>query len=100
MNQAKLRKTRAALDALRRKGGVGARELQELATALGRTKFTGRGKEPTWINERFRQLRPISIPDHGNRDLKPGTKSNILTQLEEDLDAWSEEMKPDGDDDE
>ena len=101
MTRAKLRKLIAVHGALRRKGGVSARELQDLATGLGRTKFTGRGKEPTWINPELPELRPLSIPDHGNaRDLKIGTKNNILSQLQEDIDAWTLATQSEGEDDE
>ena len=94
MTATKLKKAHEAHEALRRKGGVSSREMQELASALGRTRFTGRGKEPTWINEQLPHLRPISIPDHGGgRDLKPGTKKSILTQLQQDLDAWAEKFE-------
>jgi hypothetical protein len=40
----------------------------------------------------FPDLWPLSIPDHGSRDLSRGTKNSILTQLEEDLLAWDEKI--------
>jgi hypothetical protein len=100
MTAAKLRKMKALHASLQRKGGVSASEVQELAVGLGRTKFTGRGKEPTWINASLTHLRPLSIPDHGGgKDLKVGTKNSILNQLQEDIDAWTLLIQPLGEDD-
>lgn len=95
MTPRKLEKLREDHSALRRQGGVKAADLQSLAAALGREQFGRRGKEPTWINRAIPELRPLTIPDHGGRDLKTKTKKSILDQLEEDLDAWEERV--DGD---
>jgi hypothetical protein len=65
--------------------------LQKFAGQLGR-RLASRGKEPTWVSDRFPQLRPLSIPDHGNRDVAPGTKNSILNQLEDDLNSWDEQL--------
>jgi hypothetical protein len=62
--------------------------LERFAKKLGRVHGSPRGKEPTWINERFPGLRPLSIPRHGGKDLAVGTKNSILNQLEDDLNAW------------
>jgi hypothetical protein len=70
-----------------RKTPQNARAIQKLAKALGRTKVT-RGKEPNWINLNFSTLPPVSIPDHGGKDLAIGTRSSILNQLEDDLTEW------------
>lgn len=61
MNQQKLDKLRKRLEELRKKGGIGSAELESLARALGRVPFK-RGKEPTWVNKIFSDLRPLSIP--------------------------------------
>jgi hypothetical protein len=49
-----------------------------------------RGKEPTFESEAFPNLRPLAIPNHKGRDMPRGTKNSILTQLEDDIDAWDE----------
>lgn len=41
----------------------------------------------------FPHLRPLSIPNHKGRDMAPGTRNSILNQLEEDADAWEEEIE-------
>jgi hypothetical protein len=45
-----------------------------------------------WESNEFPTLRPLSIPDHGNKDLAPGTQSSILNQLEDDIFAWDERL--------
>lgn len=62
-------------------------ELKKIAKGLGRV-VANRGKEPTFISTPFPQLRPLSIPSHGGRDLPFGTKRSILNQLEDDLAEW------------
>jgi len=86
MNRAKLNKLWFAVQQARR-SPQNAAALQKFAKQLGRRK-ENRGKEPTWTSDQFSDLRPLSIPDHGGRDLAPGTKNNILNQLEDDLIAW------------
>jgi hypothetical protein len=89
MDDRKLAKIRREIDSARQKG-VTARDLIRIATALGRREFGGRGKEPTFISTPFPHARPISIPKHGNKNLKPGTKKNILNDLEND---WLRHME-------
>jgi hypothetical protein len=89
MSRRKLRKLRQRLQALRmRVGNIESRELEKLARALGR-KRAERGKEPTFISTLLPQSRPLSIPHH-SATLKIGTASNILDQLEKDLDDLEE----------
>lgn len=57
--------------------------MEAIARSLGR-KQHDRGKEPTWINEVFPDLRPVSIPHHAS-DLNRFTAQSILDQLEQDL---------------
>ena len=83
MNRNKLRRLRQQLEALRQRGGVKARELKNLATALGRKRHK-RGSEPTWVSDIFPDSRPVSIPDHPG-DLNKHTARGILDQLEGDL---------------
>lgn len=83
MDERKLEKIRRDIDAARQKA-VTARDLIRIATALGRREFGGRGKEPTFVSEPFPRARPISIPKHGSKNLKPKTKRNILNDLEDD----------------
>lgn len=87
MNRRKINKLRQELAAFRR-SPQDARALENLATQLGRTRID-RGKEPVW-KSKFGNLRVVSIPHHGGRDIPVGTKNSILAQLEEDLDAWEE----------
>jgi hypothetical protein len=92
MNRTRLNKIRQRMEACRRRGGIGATELESLAQDLGRVK-SKRGKEPTWINERFPELRPVSIPHHGSRDLNRFTAGSIIDQLELDLERWEQDME-------
>jgi hypothetical protein len=69
-------------------------ELERVAGQLGR-KLVKRGKEPTWENENFPTLRPLSIPDHPG-DLANGTKNAILTQLDDDIIAWDDQLSNSG----
>lgn len=90
MNLKKLHRIRQAIETLRRRRGIKSKELEALARALGRTKYK-RGKEPTWINDAFKDLRPISIPHHSS---EPNiyTANNILDQLEIDLERIEESI--------
>ena len=45
-----------------------------------------RGKHPTWVSQVLSDAPPLSIPDHGGRDLNRHTAEVILDQLETDLD--------------
>lgn len=82
MDQKRLDKLRREIDKLRPKGDIKGRELRRLAEAVGR-KLSPRGKEPTWISERFPN-RPLSIPGHTK--VNRFTAMDILDQLEQDLD--------------
>ena len=90
MNRKKLKKLGQRLAELRR-ASPKAIALQRLAKQLGRRKVR-RGKEPTWENDHFLELRPLSIPDHGGKELPSGTKHSILNQLEDDLTSWDERL--------
>lgn len=90
MNVKKLKKIEIEMERMR-SGTASARDLEAVAIKLGRLK-SNRGKEPTWISKHFSNLRPVSIPHHGNKDLKHGTKNSILNDLEEDLFSWYEEI--------
>ena len=85
MNRRKLDKLKRELEQ-RRRSPQKAIALQSLAQRLGR-KRVKRGKEPMWESP-FIELYALSIPDHGGRDLAPGTKNSILNQLEGDILAW------------
>lgn len=93
MNRRKLDKLKRELEQLRRSPQK-AIALQSLAKRLGR-KRVKRGKEPMWESHEFAQLYPLSIPDHGGRDLATGTKNSILDQLEEDILCWEERIGDD-----
>ena len=69
--------------------------LIRLAKALGRIEDTKRGKEPTYISTEFLTLRPLSIPKHKGRDMRVGTKNNILVQLGDDVWCWDERLTND-----
>ena len=89
MSRKRIDKLRREIEGLRRKGGIKGRELQKIARATGR-KLGQRGKEPTWVSDRF-PSRPLSIPGHPG-DLNKNTAKDILEQLEQDLDEIEEEM--------
>ncbi len=89
MNREKLDKLRKRVEEFRKKGGIGSSELETLARALGRVP-SKRGKEPTWVNLTFPDLRPLSIPRHGSKDLNKYTANSILDQLELDIDKFEE----------
>ncbi len=78
MNRNKLAKLRKKLEALRKRGGVKSREVEDLAKALGR-KLHNRGKEPNWVNTELPNARPLSIPNH-TKDLKKGTLKSRLVE--------------------
>jgi len=89
MNREKLDKLRKRVEELRNKGGIRYSELESLARALGRVP-SKRGKHQTWVNQIFPELRPLSIPHHGARDLNRITANNILDQLEFDIEKFEE----------
>ncbi len=88
MNRRKLGKLRKELEQMRR-SPQNAAALQSLASRLERKLNTTRGKHPNWVSH-FDHLYPVSIPDHGGRDIPPGTKNQILNALEDDILAWDE----------
>ncbi len=90
MNRKKLNKLWRQIEGMR-KTSPKAFEIQKLAKQMGRKKVK-RGKEPTWESREFQDLRPLSIPDHGGKDLSPGVKNSILNQLEDDLICWDERI--------
>ena len=90
MNRKKLDKLRRTLEGLRRQSPK-ALEIQKVAKQLGR-KRVKRGKEPVWESLEFQHLRPLSIPDHGGRDLSPGVLRATVNQLEDDLNSWDERI--------
>ncbi|MCX6000410.1 MAG: hypothetical protein NTU41_12745 [Chloroflexi bacterium] len=92
MDKQKLNRITEKIQACRKRGGIRAAELESIARELGRAP-SKRGKEPTWVNERFRDLRPLSIPRHGSRDLNRYTAGAILDQLELDLERWEEAIE-------
>ncbi len=87
----KVRKLKNWLKALRQAGGIKSLEMEKFAKALGRKKSKV-GKEPTWINEKFPNLPPVSIPHH-SVDLNRFTAGGILDQLENDLEKLEMEEK-------
>jgi len=90
MKRNRLNKLWRQLDGLRH-SSVKALEIQKLAKQLGREKVK-RGKEPTWESREFQELRPLSIPDHGGKDLSPGVKYSVLNELENDVISWDERL--------
>jgi hypothetical protein len=89
MNRQKLDKIRKQVEELRKKGGIKSSELESLARALGRVRSM-RGKHPIWVNKTFPDLRPLSIPRHGSKDLNRITANIILDQLELDIEKFEE----------
>jgi hypothetical protein len=92
MDSKKLQKIRDTMGQLRQRRGIKSGELESLARMLGRV-LGNRGKEPTWVSVNFPGLRPLSIPRHGKKELNRFTASNILDQLEYDLDKFEENVK-------
>lgn len=90
MDAKKLGKILAELDAMRRRS-IRSADIKSVARALGRVEVN-RGKHRMWESSQFSWLRPLSIPDHGGRDLATGTKKAILDLLEEDVAAWDAEI--------
>jgi hypothetical protein len=89
MNKNKLNKIVRKIEQLKAgSANVHSKELIRVATKLGR-KLDNRGKEPTYVNEYFPKLKPISIPAECARF----TKLNVLTQLDDDIFQWYEEIK-------
>jgi predicted RNA binding protein YcfA (HicA-like mRNA interferase family) len=96
MNRKKLEKLRREIEQ-RRASPQKATAIERLARKLGRRKVK-RGSEPTWESD-LPGVYPMGIPHHGNKDLAPGTRNNILNQLEEqDLAAWEAKLSSNGHD--
>jgi hypothetical protein len=96
MNLKQLRIIRRDLEQIRANPvGRRSRELEGLATKLGREQFP-RGKEPTWIRKRDPALSPpLSIPNHG-KDLSTGTCRSIANALLDDCDEWEQFIQQNG----
>jgi uncharacterized Zn finger protein len=88
VNPKKLAKLKRDIGRLRQRlTTIKGRELESIATRLGRRLEGGKGKEPPWISDELPYRNPITIPRHGgNKDLRPKTAKNILEQFELDLD--------------
>jgi hypothetical protein len=94
MNLRKLAKLRRELDSLRRRiATIKGRELESIATQLGRRLDTQRGKEPYWVSDELPHRNPIGILRHGSKDFKPKTAKNIIYQFELDLDALEKKYR-------
>lgn len=93
MTAKKLGQLRAEVENLRRAKDVKSREMVSLAGRIGRKPYNKKGKEPTYIHPELPNRRPLSIPNHPT--LAPGTKNNILDDLEGDLDAYEEILNRD-----
>lgn len=96
MDKRKLGKLEKQLRQLRgRVGNIKPRELEKFARALGREADNTKGKEPTYKSTAFNDVRPVSIPHHGSKNLKPGTANNILDFLEGDIAKFREQLDDD-----
>lgn len=92
MDKKKLGKLRQQVQDLRLKRGIRSRELETLASKVGRKRHP-RGKEPTWVMEDPTLRRPpLSIPNHPG-DLKARTAESILDALEDDINALAERLE-------
>jgi hypothetical protein len=86
MDRKKLDKIRDEMEGMRRRM-VKPAEMQAVARQLGR-RLGKHGKHPNWESQMFTQLRPVSIPDHGGRDLSKTVRAGALDVLDEDVSAW------------
>jgi len=92
MNKKTLLALRKALAEAKRKPQT-ASDLEALARACGRRSRAG-GNHPIWISDRFPSHRPLPIGRHGgNPVVPPHAKKVILNGLEEDLEAWVEQVE-------
>jgi hypothetical protein len=100
MNLKNLRKIRQRLRELHLSPqGHKSGEFIAIATQLGR-KLDPRGKEPNYVREREPALSPpLSIPNHGGKDLKTGTARNIIAILLDDVDDWEIYLQENEDED-
>ena len=77
-----------------RLGSIKGRELERIATRLGRRLTGGRGKEPPWVSDELPHRNPITIPRHGgNKDFRPKTARNILNEFEFDLEELEDKYR-------
>lgn len=88
MNATKVRRLRRDFESLRGRGGIKPKEMESLATKLGRKRHS-RGSEPNWVSEVYKDLPPVSIPHHS--ELNRFTARSILDQLEQDLERLESE---------
>ena len=86
MNRKKLSALKRRAEEFRRKKEVKSREMERLARSIGR-RPAKRGHENYWVSD----ILPgkIAIPHH-SKPLTPGTKQNILNDLEGDVYVWEE----------
>ena len=64
------------------------RLFESMATRVGRVR-DNRGKEPTYVRKIDPALSPpLSIPNHGGKDLKSGTARSIIDALLDDISEW------------
>lgn len=91
MDNRRLNRIEKVHDKLRNSKDIKSKVMLGHARSLGRV-LDNRGKEPTWINANFPDLRPLSIPRH-SKGLNRFTAQSILDQLEEDIDRWKEFLK-------
>ncbi len=93
MTADKLRKIEREIAAARRRRNK-HRDLERIAKSLGQ-RLKGaqaRGREPSYENPAFPKTL-ITIPDHGPRDIAPGTQAKILDQIEEDVWRWKRKLE-------
>jgi len=83
MNPKKLAKLKRELEGLRRRGGIKSRDLERLASRMGRERRSQQTGDPQWVNEEL-DWRPLGIPSHPG-DMPRGTAGSVMNQLEEDL---------------
>lgn len=89
LNARQLSKIAEEMKALRRSGGVSYRELEQVASLLGRSVRSTEGSHGQWTSI-FAGLRPVTILRHRG-DISRWTKNAILDALMEDVEMW--EMK-------
>jgi len=101
MTRDQLRKIERDIAAARRRSNT-HRDLKAIATKLRRVRLKGaavRGKEPAFVSTVFPKAHPISIPDHGSRNLSPWVQRNVLNDLEGDVLRFEEKLRKEEQDD-
>ena len=91
MDRKKLDKLQEELDAMRRTQ-IRASDLESLAARFGRA-LGKRGKHPMWENLNLASRPPLSIPDHGQRDVSHTVRKVCFSVLQGDIDAWGDWLK-------